>query len=143
MGADTGVGLGTGIEPGMGAGIGGGIGAGIGAGMGEGMGPGTGPCPPTRPASPRAGAGVVSLCCAAVAMTCQSCQPRPGELARVWGFFFSPFSPVFSLLSVGVECWSRCEPLGAGTECGNHVAGLTKRRRRLPKHRHAARAGVC
>lgn len=44
-----------------------------------------------RPCLPRAGAGKVSLCCAVVTMTCQSCQAPPRK-ALGFGVFISSFS---------------------------------------------------
>lgn len=53
--------------------------------------------PGSVPASclPRAGAGKVSLCCAVVTMTCQSCQAPPRKELG-FGAFISSFPSFFS-----------------------------------------------
>lgn len=62
---------------------------------------------------PRAGAGKVSLCCAVVTMTCQSCQAPPRK-ALGFGVFISSFSFLLFLFLKAVVKRKRCrEPLGA------------------------------
>lgn len=65
---------------------------------------------------PRAGAGKVSLCCAVVTMTCQSCQAPPRK-ALGFGVFISSFS---FLLFLFLRRWLSAS--GAASRSGHLVS---------------------